>query len=145
MASHFVVGPVIIVPELLPPNTVFNSELQSAPVVKVGGHDDLETELISVPVGGAGDICGQTVHERDPVVQGVAQRDALLESHVQDAHEAGEAEIVRFHRLQKHFHLPHFLLKAWQRAWVRELQFHEQRLRWSPGELGVQVMEGPLG
>lgn len=113
MASHFVVVPIVIVPEFLPTNTVFNSELQRAPVVKVGGHNNLETKFIGVPVAGVWDICGQTVHKCDPVVQGVPQRDALLERQVQDAHEAGEAEVVRFHGLQKHFHLPDFLLKAW--------------------------------
>lgn len=112
MTPHFVVVPIIIVPEFLTTDAVFNGKLQSAPILQKSGHDDLESELVSDTIAWIGHVGGQTVHKCYPVVQGVAQRDALFESQVQDAHDPGEVEFVRFHALQWDFHFPDFLLKA---------------------------------
>lgn len=68
MATDLVVVPVVIVPEFQPTDTVFNGELQGAPVVKIGGHDDLKAELVSDTVARFWDIGGQAVHEGYPVV-----------------------------------------------------------------------------
>ena len=147
VTPHFVVVPVVIVPELLPADTVLNCELQCASAVEVGGRDDLEAELVGDTVAGAGDVGRQTVHECYPVVQRIAQVDALLEGQIQHAHEPGEAELVRLHALQHDFHLPHFLLEARECSRVGELQLHEHGLRWAPGEFGLHVIgvQGSFG
>lgn len=142
VAAHFVVVAVVVVPELLAAHAVLDGELQRAAVLQVRGHDDLKAE----PVGGAvarahGHVGREAVHERDPVVERVAQRDALLERQVEDAHDARHAELVRLDALEQHLDLAHLLLEARQRARVGELQLHEHGVRRRTRELGLQVVQ----
>lgn len=70
--SHLVIVPVVVVPILLPTNTIFYCKLQSASIFEVSGHNNFEAEFVSDAVAWIGNIWSQAIHKGNPIVERIA-------------------------------------------------------------------------